>query len=249
MTHYINYIKDILGNNYLGINIPKTSIQLLLNELKEDIGDDDYDIFTDTQQRRDNGDYHITVINVAEYNKISNNMGMDVFTNSLTRVFKYGIDDLKLMGIGTASRNENRAYFIVCNSEKLDAIRTRFELPKKDFHITIGFLFKDVFGVRKNQVMEKGNKFLKLLSQEFYKNNNCNFVKRIENYDLDSTEEVVPIKISNSIMKVSCDGYFMDIKYLPEGEKFWIVTKYPVNQDLPRLPETEINKILKNKNE
>jgi hypothetical protein len=41
--------------------------------------------------------YHITVINVAEYNKLSNDMGMDVFTNSLTRVFKYEIDDLKLM--------------------------------------------------------------------------------------------------------------------------------------------------------
>jgi hypothetical protein len=46
-------------------------------------------IFTENQQRRDNGDYHITVINVAEYNKLSNDMGMDVFTNSLTRVFKY----------------------------------------------------------------------------------------------------------------------------------------------------------------
>jgi hypothetical protein len=176
MTYYINYIKDILGNNYLGVNIPNGSIQLLLNELKEDIGDD-YNLFTENQQRRDNGDYHITVINVAEYNKLSNDMGMDVFTNSLTRVFKYEIDDLKLMGIGTATRNENRAYFIVCNSEKLDAIRTRFELPKKDLHITIGFKYKDVFGVRKNQVMEKGNKFLKLLGQEFYKNNNWNFVK------------------------------------------------------------------------
>jgi hypothetical protein len=30
MTYYINYIKDILGNNYLGVNIPNGSIQLLL---------------------------------------------------------------------------------------------------------------------------------------------------------------------------------------------------------------------------
>jgi isocitrate dehydrogenase len=43
--------------------------------------------------------------------------------------------------------------------------------------------------------------------------------KRIENYDLDSTEEVVPIKISNSIMKVT-DGYFMDIKYLQKVKSF-----------------------------
>jgi hypothetical protein len=33
-------------------------------------------------------------------------------------------------------------------------------------------------------------------------------------------QKKLSIKISNSIMKVSCDGYFMDIKYLPEGEKF-----------------------------
>jgi hypothetical protein len=43
-----------------------------------------------------------------------------MYLQTLTRVFKYEIDDLKLMGIGTATRNENRAYFIVCNSEKLD---------------------------------------------------------------------------------------------------------------------------------
>jgi hypothetical protein len=54
--------------------------------------------------------------------------------------------------------------------------------------------------------MEKVN--FKTFRQEFYKNNN-ELCKRIENYDLDSTEEVVPIKISNSIMKVSCDGYFI----------------------------------------
>lgn len=245
MTHYITYIKDILGNNYLGVNIPNTSIQLFLNELKEEIGEDDYVTFTENQQKRDHGDYHITVINVGDYNKLSNEMGMDVLTNSLEKVFKYEIDDLKLMGIGTATRNENRTYFIVCNSEKLDAIRTRFELPEIDFHITIGFKHKDVFGVRKNEVMEKGNKFLKLLSQEFFNKETWNFIKRIENYNLDLKEEVIPIKLSNSMLKVKCDGYFMDIQFLSEGEKFWIVTKYPVDQDLPRLPETEILRILK----
>lgn len=245
MIYYVSTLKDILGNNYLGVNIPNTSIQLFLNELKEEIGEDDYVTFTENQQNRDHGDYHITVINVGDYNKLSNEMGMDVLTNSLEKVFKYEIDDLKLMGIGTATRNENRTYFIVCNSEKLDAIRKRFELPEIDFHITIGFKWKDVFGVRKNEVMQKGNKFLKLLSQEFYKNDDWNFIKKIENYNLDLKEEVIPIKLSNSMLKVKCDGYFMDIQFLSEGEKFWIVTKYPVDQDLPRLPETEINKILK----
>jgi hypothetical protein len=66
--------------------------------------------------------------------------------------------------------------------------------------------------------------------------------KRIENYDLDSTEELC-IKISNSIMKVSCDGY--GYKVFTRRWKVLIVTKYSVDQELSRLPETEINKILK----
>jgi len=35
-----------------------------------------------------------------------------------------------MMGIGTAERNGNRAYFIVCQSDKINAIRERFGLQK-----------------------------------------------------------------------------------------------------------------------
>jgi hypothetical protein len=37
------------------------------------------------------------------------------------------------------------------------------------------------------------------------------------------------------------------VGYLEEGQKFWILSKYPVDEDLPRLPETEIAKILNKK--
>ena len=130
MIYYLTYLKDTIGNNYIGIQIPSGVVTPFLNELKDIIGEDDFKSYTENQQKRDQGDYHISVINVMEYNALSKSMGIDKFINSLDPIFKYEIDDLKMMGVGTATKNENRAYFIVCDSDKLEAIRDRYELPK-----------------------------------------------------------------------------------------------------------------------
>jgi len=89
-----------------------------------------------------------------DYNRLSKQIGVDKFINSLEPIFHYEIDDLEIKGIGTATKETNTAYFIVCESEKLSAIRSRFELPEHDFHVTLGFNPKDVFGVRKNEVIK-----------------------------------------------------------------------------------------------
>lgn len=244
MIHKIEYITDVIGNNYLGIDIKGNTIQPFLNELKDILGDD-YLKYTELQQLRDHNKHHITLINVMEYNKLSKELGMDKFINSLDKVLEYPIDDLKMLGVGTAVKNENRAYFIVCKSDKLDAVRNRYGLEPRDLHITIGFKYKDLFGVRKNEVMKKSGKFLKLLSQEFRKNENWNFIRGIENFDLDIKEEIIPVKLDETKIKFKCDGYFIDVSFLEKGERFWVLTKYPINKDLPRLPETEIKKIFK----
>jgi hypothetical protein len=246
MVYYITHIKDSTGNNYLGINIPQGIVEPFLKELKELIGDDDYEKYTYLQKQRDHG-YHITVINTTDYNRLSKEMGIDKFVNSLDKVFKYELDDVKMIGIGTAARNENRAYFIVCDSDKLAAVRDRYGLSKHDFHITLGFFHKDVFGVPKNEIIEKSGKFVKLLQIEYNKNNNFNFIKNIENFDLDIKAEIIPISISNSTMKIKCQDYYLNISWLEDGEKFWITNKFPIVENLPRLPETEITKILNKK--
>jgi len=245
MIYYLTYIKDIIGNNYVGIDFPNGIIDPFLSELKDIIGDESFEAYTENQKKRDHGSYHSTVINVMDYNALSKKMGMDKFINSLDPIFKYEIDDLKMMGVGTAEKNGNRAYFIVCNSDKLDQVRQRYELPKFDFHITLGFLHKDVFGVRKNEVIKKEGKFLKLLKQEYYKNDNWNFIKKIKNFDLNPQSEITPISISDTFIKVKCDGYYMDVAYIED--KFWISTKYKLDKELPRMPETEISKILNQK--
>lgn len=246
MIYYITHLKDVLGNNYLGIDIPKHVVEPFLNELKDIVGDD-YDEFVKLKENRDGDHYHITVINVMDYNKLSKQMGIDKFVNSLDSIFKYPIDDLKILGVGRAQRNENVAFFTVCESEKLAAIRKRYELADHDFHITLGFKYKDVFGVRKNELFTKEDKFIKLLRQEFYKNEDFNFVRKIVNYELSPKAEVVPVKLTDTTMKVKCDGYYLDIGYSEEGECLRIYTKYPINDDLPRLSETEIAKILNKK--
>jgi hypothetical protein len=243
MIHYINHIRDVIGNNYLGIKFDKEVINPFLKELEEILGDD-YEEFVSYQQKRDSGSHHMTVINVIDYNKLIKEMGMDKFTNSLENVFRYEIDDIKMLGIGTAERNGNRAYFIVCKSEKLDALRKRYGLKEHDFHITLGFRYKDVFGVPKNEIIKKEGKFLKLLRIEFNKEDSWGFIKRIKNFNLDPKSEVIPISITKDMMKVKCDNHYMDIGWLEEQKEFWILTKYLIEEDLPRMPETEISKII-----
>ena len=247
MILYITHLKDVLQNNYLGIKIPVTMIQSYLNELKEILGEDDYVKFTENQIKRDGGHYHITVINVADYNRLSKRMGIDRFVNSLDPIFKYPIDDLKLLGVGRAQKNENTAFYVVCESDKLEAVRGRFELGEQDFHITLGFNFKDVFGVSKKELFKKEGKFIQLLRTEFYKNENWNFIRNISNYELDPKAEIIPIKLTDTYLKVKCEGYYLDIGYQEEGESLRIYTKYSVDEDLPRLSETEISRILKTK--
>jgi len=154
MTYYLTYLKDVIGNNYVGINIPEAVVEPHLEKLKEILGEEDFEVFTQNQKMRDHGHYHITVINVMDCNRLSKEMGMVNFVKSVELAFEYPVEDLELLGVGTASKNENTAYFIVCQSDSLDAVRTRFNLTKQDFHITLGFNTKDVFGVPKNVLID-----------------------------------------------------------------------------------------------
>ena len=153
MTYYLTYLRDTIGNNYVGINIPEDVVQPHLEKLKEILGEEDFEIFTQNQKMRDHNHYHITVINVMDCNRLSKEMGMANFVKSVELAFEYPVEDLELLGLGTASKNDNTAYFIVCSSDSLDAVRTRFNLTKQDFHTTLGFNTKDVFGVPKNVVI------------------------------------------------------------------------------------------------
>lgn len=243
MIYYLTYLKDSIGSNYLGLKIPDDSIKKYLDKLKDILGEEAYIEYTTNQQNRDHNSYHSTVVNVMDYNRLSSEYGVNKFINSLEVVFETEIDDFKMLGLGSASRNENTTYFVVCESEKLKIIRERYKLPEHDFHITLGFKHKDVFGVRKNKVLEEHSNFLKVFKSEFYKKENFNFIKDISNYEEDKDLDIIPIELNKSYLKILVGDIIMDIGI--NEDKLFIFTRYKKTEDVKRLPMTEIYKLLK----
>jgi hypothetical protein len=245
MIYYPTYTQDVIGNNYLALKFDLQTIKPFLEQLKEIIDNDAlYDEMTSYQQQRDHDSYHSTIINVMDYNRLSKELGMDKFINSLESVFKYPIDDLKMMGIGTAQKNENQTYFIVLKSEKLESIRKKYNLPEHDFHVTLGFKYKDVFGVRKNTVINKKNKFIKLLKDQFYKFENFNFLKKVQNLDIKTENNIEVIKIDQNSIKIKIEDFYMDISLLDDG-RLWVMSKYQ-DSYIPKMSKSEIIDFFKN---
>jgi hypothetical protein len=244
MKYNITYLKDILGSNYLGIKIQETEVRTFLEQLKDVLGDQ-YEEYTSNQKKRDSDGYHITVINVIDYNRLSQENGIDKFVNSLDQVLKASIDDLKLMGLGKAQKNENTAYFVVCKSDLLDEVRRMYNLPEKDFHITIGFKHKDVHGVRKNELFKIREPFLNKIKKEYYKEGETfEFVKGIKNFDLDFFKLIEPIEINDTTATFRCG----DNDYITIGlvdNQFLITAKWQDNEKKPILSDVVITKKFK----
>jgi len=155
MKHYIEHVKDTIGQNYLAIKINSIELGPFMDMLRGILGDEAFELYTGNQQARDGGEHHITVINAMDYGRLTKSMGMDKFVEALQPILEYEIDDLQMLGVGKAEAKGNTAYFVVCQSDILDTIRDRFGLPKQDFHVTLGFDKKDVFGVPKNQILNE----------------------------------------------------------------------------------------------
>ena len=148
----VGYIKDVQGTNYLGIKFSYSAVVDYLEALKTFINDDDlYTTLVTNQQARDKKEghtHHMTVINVMEMKKLFETFGD--FHDRINLIQSMDILDLEMLGVGKAERDGKVAYFVVCDSSTLDEIRSSLDLPKQNFHITLGFDPKDVFGVSKS---------------------------------------------------------------------------------------------------
>lgn len=143
MKGIITHLTDVLGNKYLGIkqNLSTGGGLIAWQKWENHYFKDDRELecmkLIDNQQKRDNYQYHTTILSVPEYNKAKQEalkfLGTEV--------------EFFVLGIGKAidSKKGNEAHFIVLDSYDLQNIRTKLGFDKKDFHITIGFDKKDVF--------------------------------------------------------------------------------------------------------
>ena len=244
MKHNITYFKDALGQNYIGVKISNTEVSPFLNQLKDILGEE-YDVYVSNQQKRDLGSHHVTVLNVSEYNNLTQEIGLDKFINSLEPVFKAQVDDLRFMGLGKATKNENTAYFVVLKSDLLQEVRRKYGLSEKDFHITLGFKHKDVHGVPKNEVLKTSDPFLSRLKKEYYKEGETfEFVKGIKNFDFDFFKLIDPISINDTTATFRCgkNDYFTVALI---DNNFFITAKWQDSEDKPILSDVLINKKFK----
>jgi hypothetical protein len=247
MTHYLQILKDSLGNNYMGIPFDREKLTPFLDQLKEILGES-FEEYTNLQQARDNGHYHLTFMSVMEFNKVSKEIGFDKFTKQIQHLQRVPFDDIKLKGIGMVEKSGNKSYFIVCDSNLLDQARSDFDLEPKDFHITLGFKWKDIHGVRKNELYKKNDDFLSKLKYQYQKNGESfDFIKGFSNFDLDFFKLIEPIQINETNAIFRCGDYdYIQVSIVDDS--LTITGKWQETNKLPILSNTLIERKFKQLN-
>ncbi|NCZ68799.1 MAG: hypothetical protein EBY80_01170 [Actinobacteria bacterium] len=92
--------------------------------------------------------------------------------------------------------------------------------------------------------LEKIDKFLKLLSENYYKEGNFEFIKSVENYHLDKFDYIYPLKIENTTATFRDDNFnYFTISLI--NDKFRVVATWNDPRKLPYLAQTLIDKKLK----
>ncbi len=243
----LQYLKDVMGNNYVGVNIQHNEIEPCLNDLKEYLNDDKYyDIVTEYQQCRDSNHWHVTVINLFEFNALAKTIGMRQLLERIDVMFKMEIEDLLMKGIGKADKYNNIAYFAIVESDFLSSVRDSFNLPTADFHCTIGFYKKDVHGVRKNKLIDRGSKFINTINNSYYDNNKTfEFINNVKNLETElNTFDIV--SITESHINIHSNGLCYGISLLNDGEidELSVVTKHEYTGDGSFMNQYQVEKVI-----
>ena len=145
MVNRIEQVKDANGRNCLAVRIDSLELHGRLTEMRSLVDRKSYDLMTEAQAADFGGEYHISVIDAAEYDSfVKSNPSR--FVEALQAVFDYEIDDVVLAGLVSEKLDGFESYYVVCESEKLRAVRTRFGLATSGFHVTLGYQGKDVAG-------------------------------------------------------------------------------------------------------
>ena len=226
MNYKIEYLKDIVNNTYVGVPISKDAVTSYLKQLKDILGDDEYKVYTTNQQNRDasNGRdhaYHITIINAFELNKLMKTPESSKYVEYLDTIMNtVSIDDIKMKGIGMAKKDSNTAFFVVVESDMLTELLNKIGLPKKDFHITLGFNKLDVHGVRKNEVLKMKSKLK--MKIEYLKSmySGLSFIYKISNFDenlIVPLDEVKELELTDTVYKISIKNTIIGIALVDDS--------------------------------
>jgi len=131
-------------NFYLGLSVdtPQKAWERA-REIAREKGD-----IESSEYLKDRGEFHITVLSPKELRKVLKDH--PELKEEPVKITTTGKNGVKYLGIGRAEKNGNVAYFIVVDWPAARKLRAKYlgeeEANKQEFHITLGFKEKDVFG-------------------------------------------------------------------------------------------------------
>ncbi|GHE98785.1 hypothetical protein [Thalassotalea profundi] len=135
-------LTDNQGLVYLGGLVNEATISVYLAHLKAHLKaqlNEQYPDFRQNQMNRDHGQFHMTLVNPFEYQKIDK--------NQIIQGRKFMVT---LHGLGKVEKDNSATYFVVASSEDGRRFRDSLLLSPKDFHVTLGFNPNDIYSERKN---------------------------------------------------------------------------------------------------
>ena len=118
-------------------------------------------------------------------------------------------------------------------------------LDEKDLHVTLGFKWKDVHGVRKNELLVPTSSFMKKIKLEYEKDGESfEFIKGIKNFDLNIFKLIEPIQINDTNAIFRCgDNDYIQVSMI--DDRLTISGKWQDTNKLPILSDTLIERKFK----
>lgn len=138
ITGQVEIIQDKKGSDYLALKIDDSIAYKFQEFLTQHLPNE----YITNQQERDKQTFHITLVNVMQYQKLVKEGKTDQLkslNNQSFELFNYGI------GTTIDSKKDSQAWFAVLENGYLDTFRKNLGLDKQHFHITLGFKNTDVF--------------------------------------------------------------------------------------------------------
>ena len=175
------------------------------------------DQFIENQQKRDNYQYHITIIN------------SDELIN-----FEYEETNIEIkylnLGLSKLQKDNNEVYYLFIYSNQLNNIRKQFDLESKNFHITLGFKFNDIHD------KEKSIRNIFIKNDNIYENNTVDEV--FNNHEIKEyikTNYYFP-KLLIKELKNNFILYQQNINILIENKNYLgFIFKYQLSNDVINL--------------
>lgn len=139
---FIKLIKDKNNFNYCAVEVnsiyyKKYEEFMINNGLENEVN---------MKLKRDNNCYHITIFNVMEWGVlVKNGLDKEIINNFKEELI------FDTFGIGSVEKKNNKTYFVVLKNQQLQELRKKYLFKTKDYHITLGFKEKDIFGIDKDE--------------------------------------------------------------------------------------------------